>query len=173
MIVMFRIQSVGGLYCRSCAQAAGRAAQSWTLLAGWWGLISMFVNSVFVFLNSIALLRAAVMKKPDGSGRFSPARPGLPVLFRPGGLVALAALIVLGVAIVRSPDRSTCDAELRTYATASEQYRVRHGRYPMGPLELLDDGLLLRAPEFYEFTGDGTSVGARSTSWCPTPRDGW
>jgi hypothetical protein len=75
-----------GNYCRSCAQAKGRELQSATLVLGWWGMISMFVNCGVVFSNAMALWEASRMEEPEGENPRRMKR-GLPVVFRPGTIV--------------------------------------------------------------------------------------
>jgi hypothetical protein len=83
-----------GNYCRSCAQAKGRKLQSLTLLVGWWGMISMFVNCGVIFSNAMALWDASRMEEPVGE---SPRRlkKGLPVIVRPAtiGFYAVVGLL--------------------------------------------------------------------------------
>jgi GYF domain 2 len=88
------LKTLTGNYCRSCAQAKGRKLQSLTLLVGWWGMISMFVNCGVIFSNAMALWDASRMEEPVGE---SPRRlkKGLPVIVRPAtiGFYAVAGLL--------------------------------------------------------------------------------
>jgi GYF domain 2 len=90
------LKTLTGNYCRSCAQAKGRKLQSLTLLVGWWGMISMFVNCGVIFSNTMALWDAKRMDEPDGDNPKRLPR-GLPVAFRPAtiGFYVVATLVYI------------------------------------------------------------------------------
>jgi GYF domain 2 len=90
------LKTLTGNYCRSCAQAKGRKLQSLTLLVGWWGMISMFVNCGVIFSNTMALWDAKRMDEPNGDNPKRLPR-GLPVAFRPAtiGFYVVATLLYI------------------------------------------------------------------------------
>jgi hypothetical protein len=65
MIIMFRSESAGGQLCRSCGLDVGLRMTMWTLALGWWGMISFFVNILFVANNFGNLLWALTL--PSGA----------------------------------------------------------------------------------------------------------
>lgn len=96
--------------CRSCAQALGRSKQNRTLLAGWWGVISVFRNLGIVFSNATELRRAAKLGTPRKVEEIQapfrePMNPGKMVLGRAGIWVTAAAVAAVGTlsAITANP----------------------------------------------------------------------
>ncbi len=95
MIYARQVRTITGGYCRSCAQAKGRKIQSLTILTGWWGMISIFVNLGIIFSNAMALWDASKMEKPEGDENPKRLSSGLPVIVRP----ATVALFVIAAAV--------------------------------------------------------------------------
>ncbi|MEW5741209.1 MAG: hypothetical protein AB1938_19960 [Myxococcota bacterium] len=58
MIIMFRWETLAGQSCRGCALRDFGGMTLWTLALGWWGLISFFLNWVFLFVNVASVLWA-------------------------------------------------------------------------------------------------------------------
>jgi hypothetical protein len=95
MLYARQVRTITGGYCRSCALATGRKTQSLTILTGWWGMISFFMNFGIIFSNAMALLDAKRMDAPQGDENPRRLSSGLPVIFRPAtiGFFVVAALI--------------------------------------------------------------------------------
>lgn len=85
-----------GPFCRDCGLATSRSMTEQSLILGWWGMLSLFINPFTMLTNisghkAIAALPAPI---PGGPGR--PMDPGKPLLRRPLVLIALA---IVGVPV--------------------------------------------------------------------------
>lgn len=65
MVVFFRPERLAAQACRRCSVAAFVRMTGWTLLFGWWGLISFFVNFLFIGVNVLTVVWALTL--PSGS----------------------------------------------------------------------------------------------------------
>jgi len=88
-----------GPVCRDCGLALARQYQSHTLLAGWWGFFSFFLNPFTIFKNLTAFRRLRPLTTPQGAPLAPPMNPGRPVWLRPGFLVAIGLAVLLGLVI--------------------------------------------------------------------------
>lgn len=61
MIIMFRWETLAAQSCRACAMRDFAGMTAWTLALGWWGLISFFLNWVFLFVNVMSFLWALTL----------------------------------------------------------------------------------------------------------------
>lgn len=61
MLIMFRWETLAGQSCRACALRDFAGMTLWTLALGWWGLISFFLNWVFLLVNVLSLLSALTL----------------------------------------------------------------------------------------------------------------
>jgi hypothetical protein len=95
MVLMQRFASYQGQWCRDCGVAMFRHAQRRTLLFGWWGFISFFVNVVNVVQNLVVHSRLRSLGGPAGRMR-SPLQPVASVYASPGFAVAV---VLLGVVL--------------------------------------------------------------------------
>jgi len=57
-IVMFFHKRIGGEFCRSCVNKYFRQYGLTTLLAGWWGMISVFATPVVLIVDVANYFRA-------------------------------------------------------------------------------------------------------------------
>ena len=109
MLVMRQRHIVEGNYCRSCGLSLFREITNRTLLFGWWGFISFFVNWLTIVRNvgaSVSLRRLAA-PTPTADVRAplpEPLDPGKPLFLRLGPLVVVA--LIVGVAALFAVDAS-------------------------------------------------------------------
>jgi hypothetical protein len=84
-VVVFKPLVADGSYCRACGLRELRDHMNWTLLIGWWGVSSLFVNLNYIDRNlrSWWALRRLPVADPD-------ADEGTPVWLQPGVWFALA-----------------------------------------------------------------------------------
>jgi len=107
MVVMMRLLSLDGPFCRDCGLATFRRMTSRTLVQGWWGYASFIITPITVVLNLIRHGKVAGLPAPqpapNGNSR-PPMDPGPPLLARPmtiiGLMIPFAVVVVLIVAIV-------------------------------------------------------------------------
>jgi hypothetical protein len=66
MLIMFRWETLAGQSCRACALSDFARMTVWTLLLGWWGLISFFLNWVFLAVNVASLVWALTLPAAVG-----------------------------------------------------------------------------------------------------------
>ena len=67
MIFMRRIHQIKGRLCRKCIEDRFWEATGISLLLGWWGYISFFVNWFYLIKNLITYLGSLGLKHPQGS----------------------------------------------------------------------------------------------------------
>ena len=67
MIFMRRVHQVKGRLCRKCIEYHFWEATGISLLLGWWGYISFFVNWFYLIKNLITYLGSLGLKHPQGS----------------------------------------------------------------------------------------------------------
>ncbi|MFH9399058.1 hypothetical protein ACH4JS_04635 [Streptomyces sp. NPDC017638] len=99
MVVVMRFTRRRGTLCRPCALAVFRQTQRDTLVRGWWGVLSLVVTPVVLLLNLGALARIRRLPAPVTAAWRPPLDPGRPLLRRPAGLLPLAVLAALAVAV--------------------------------------------------------------------------
>jgi hypothetical protein len=95
--------------CKGCATESFRRCQNWCLIRGWWGTISFFLNTIFLFANLNQMRKLRSMPRPSQrdpsvvAPRQAPHDGGAPLLLRPGALafLAIVALVVV-VAVLPS-----------------------------------------------------------------------
>ena len=100
MLYRRRIWRVEGTVCRDCGRSVGRDWQSRTLIAGWWGMISLFVNSYYVLANTVELFGLFGLDRPDrdpatASPLPAPLDPKPPLILRLGPLFFVALIVVI------------------------------------------------------------------------------
>lgn len=101
---------IEGRFCRDCGISLFREMQNRTLITGWWGLISVFVNWATVVRNIVAANRLQRLLAPRTEpGAFLSARlkPGKPLLQRGGVWVAAVVMVVLGALVVSEGSSSS------------------------------------------------------------------
>ncbi|MET7402153.1 hypothetical protein ABZS66_52610 [Dactylosporangium sp. NPDC005572] len=105
--IIYIITSFRGWMCRSCGLATYRARTNRTLAAGWWGISAVGVPILLLIdrLRLRKVLRLAPPVPTPGVAAQLPAPmdPGLPVLRRPGAIVAgvvLAGFLLLVALVV-------------------------------------------------------------------------
>ncbi|MGW4224874.1 LppU/SCO3897 family protein [Streptomyces bauhiniae] len=88
-----------GVFCRTCALAVFREMQAETLIAGWWGLLSVVITPFVLLANLGALSGIRRIPAPATPGWRPPLDPGKPVFQRPAGVLVLIPLGVLGLVV--------------------------------------------------------------------------
>jgi hypothetical protein len=114
---------IEGTFCRDCGLSLLRSAQNRTLITGWWGLISFFVNIGSIVGNAAAWWKLRSLSTPRRDPAVvsyieSPLDPGRSVFRRAGVWVAAVVLLVAGAAIA---DEASKQDEYSTpsYSTGS------------------------------------------------------
>jgi hypothetical protein len=95
LVLLFRWRSTDLVACHDCGLAVGREQQSKTLLLGWFGLFSFFLNLYAVARNTVSLARVRRLP-PSGQGSRPALDPGRPVFLRAGALAAVAIVGFVG-----------------------------------------------------------------------------
>jgi hypothetical protein len=92
VVIMGITTTQTGVYCRDCGLAEFRKRMSSTLLAGWWGIVSFFINFGAIVVNLAArsqLMRLGPTVRQPGARFLSPGRP---VFLRAGFLLDAAVI---------------------------------------------------------------------------------
>jgi len=114
MIVLYRQIRYRGTFCRDCGRSVFRTVMNRTLLVGWWGLISLFLNIYAILVNLVGWARLRGLAEPVRMSGKTPLDPGRPVFLRPGFWVTAAAVaIIVGVAATQSARN-----DIRTFSAA-------------------------------------------------------
>ncbi|WP_425245284.1 LppU/SCO3897 family protein [Streptomyces sp. NEAU-NA10] len=92
-----------GAFCRSCGLAVFREMQASTMLAGWWGPLSVIITPITLLLNLGARSTLLRLPEPTTWGGRPPLDPGKPIMKRPAGIIALVPLVLLGLAVIALP----------------------------------------------------------------------
>jgi hypothetical protein len=101
MIILMKMERIEGPFCHNCGLAAFRSTTAHTLIAGWWGWISVVAAPITILVNLINRRKVAKLAPAQViPGGMTPADPGKPVYLRPQFLglfvpVVLAGLITL------------------------------------------------------------------------------
>ena len=98
MLLIMRFLTYRGQYCRDCGTSMFREVQSKTMLVGWWGYISLFVNTYNVIQNTFVDRRIRALGPPQG--RLRAAKPPHATVFKSPGFVVTIALPLLLVVLV-------------------------------------------------------------------------
>jgi hypothetical protein len=90
-----------GTFCRDCGLALFRSTQNRTLMTGWWGALSFFVNIGSILGNTDAWLKIRSLDKPRRDPAVvsyldMPLDPGSPLYRRAGIWFAAAIVAVFG-----------------------------------------------------------------------------
>ncbi len=68
LVLIFTWQSVSGAFCRDCGLRRCKEMTLVSLVMGWWGVISFFLNWIILTINIIQWVRLAAMPAPDRTG---------------------------------------------------------------------------------------------------------
>lgn len=107
-IVLVRQSHVlDGVYCRSCGISLFREMTDKTMVRGWWGFISFFVNWFTIARNVAARVALGHLDEPEPNPDVRASLPeplvtGRPVLLRLGPLVTVA--LIVGVVVLFAMD---------------------------------------------------------------------
>jgi hypothetical protein len=116
MLFLRRTKTARAYVCRDCGISLFRKFQSATMLTGWWGFISFFLNfgTLWSNDNERRKLHALGAPRPPAARtaqtpRTTPLAVGRPVLFRPQsvGIVAAALAIAVLFGVVGRDSAST------------------------------------------------------------------
>lgn len=99
MVVIMRSLKRQGMLCRTCALSVFREMQAETLVAGWWGPLSVLITPFVLLANLGALSGIRRLPAPVTPGWRPPLDPGKPVFQRPAGVLALIPLGLLGLLV--------------------------------------------------------------------------
>jgi hypothetical protein len=121
---------IEGRFCRDCGISLFRELQNRTLITGWWGLFSFFVNWATVARNVVAAQRLqsllAPRREPDATHLGVPLDPGKPLVQRGGVWVAAAVMVILGAVVASegSSGSSSTYGGTGGYTPPSTSYRA-------------------------------------------------
>lgn len=101
-IVLMRVLTQHGPFCRSCGIAICRDMSAKTLWQGWWGFFSMIITPLVLLGNLITRIRLGRLGEPVPGAPGLPAVPGRPVFQRAAALglvvpVAIAGVVAWGI----------------------------------------------------------------------------
>jgi hypothetical protein len=98
LVLLFRTETFGGRHCRDCGIAKFRDTTNYTLIAGWWGLISFFVNWVFLIANVVSRRKVNALTRPVRvPGSPPPLDAGRALWKRAGIWVPIGAIVLASV----------------------------------------------------------------------------
>lgn len=117
LIVLYRQIRYRGTFCRDCGLSVFRTVMNRSLLVGWWGLISVFLNLYAIIANVAGWVRLRGLPEPIRTSGKSPLAPGRPLLLRPGFWVTTAALGVIIVAGLAQSARN----DINTFSAADRR----------------------------------------------------
>lgn len=95
MIILYRQITYRGTFCRDCGLALFRQVMNRTLLVGWWGIISVFLNVYAIIVDLVVWTKVRALPEPVRMSGKTPLDKGRPVLLRPGLWVTVAAIVIL------------------------------------------------------------------------------
>ncbi|SBT50771.1 LppU/SCO3897 family protein [Micromonospora auratinigra] len=98
-VLVWRMLSRRGPFCRSCGIAVCRDMTADTLYQGWWGAASMILTPLVLLGNLVTRVRLGRLAEPHPGAPGTPAVPGRPV-FRRAAALGLLVPVAL-VAVVR------------------------------------------------------------------------
>jgi hypothetical protein len=95
MVLLYRQIRYRGTFCRDCGRSLFRTVMNRTLLVGWWGIISVFLNVYTIIVNLVEWNRLRGLAEPMRTSGKVPLEPGRPLVFRPGAWVTSAVVVVI------------------------------------------------------------------------------
>jgi hypothetical protein len=117
MILLYRQIRYRGTFCRDCGLSVFRTVMNRTLLVGWWGIISFFLNIYAIIVDLVGWARLRRLPEPIRTSGKAPLDRGRPVFLRPGLWVTTAAIAVIVVALAAQSARN----DINTFSTADRQ----------------------------------------------------
>ncbi|MFE6857256.1 hypothetical protein [Nocardia sp. NPDC057668] len=96
-IIFMQFLRSPGPFCRDCGLATSRRLTEQSLILGWWGIMSLFINPITMLINVAAHKRVAELPPPIPGSPRRPMDPGKPLMRRPLPILATA---VVGIPIV-------------------------------------------------------------------------
>lgn len=100
MIFVMRFLRRPGPFCRDCGLATYREMTSRSLVQGWWGWLSMFINPITMLVNLAPRRTVAALPPPVPGSPRPPLDPGRPMLRRPAMLMLLLPLVGIVAVVV-------------------------------------------------------------------------
>jgi hypothetical protein len=64
LVLVFRVLTFKGRYCRECAELTFQRTTRHTLLTGWWGVFAVFANIYIVCANLLMYRRVRALGRP-------------------------------------------------------------------------------------------------------------
>jgi len=121
-----------GRFCRNCGLATFRQMQNRTLITGWWGVISFFVNIGSLLGNLGAWSKFHSLAAPDEAHTVA-LDPG-PPLYRRGGIwfAAIAIAILASMAASEASQEEDYSVPSYTRSTTGGVYTPSYGSYSGG-----------------------------------------
>jgi hypothetical protein len=97
MVLLYRQIRYRGTFCRDCGCSVFRTVMNRTLLVGWWGIISAFLNLYAIIVNLGEWNRLRGLAEPVRMSGRAALDPGRPLFLRPGAWVTAAVVaLILG-----------------------------------------------------------------------------
>jgi len=117
MIILYRQLTYRGTFCRDCGLSVFRTVMNRTLLVGWWGIISFFLNIYAIIVNLVAWTKLRALPEPVRMSGKTPLDPGRPVFLRPGLWVTTAAIVIIVGLLAAQSARN----DINTFSAADRQ----------------------------------------------------
>lgn len=116
-----------GPFCRSCGLATYRRMTGESMLAGWWGPLSMVINPITMLINLPARSEVAQLPEPLPGSPYQPMDPGAPMYKRwqfLGILVPIAAIVFLVVVASTAPSSTETSSGYVPYGGQNPTFAV-------------------------------------------------
>lgn len=102
IVLMMRLKSLRGPFCRDCGIATFRGMTADTLVAGWWGAASFFITPAVVVVNVVQRARVGRLAPPGQVPVRTPLPAGRPLYARWQIIGALVPVALVAVVIASS-----------------------------------------------------------------------
>ncbi len=102
MVMARRTFTARGPFCRDCGRNVGRSYLDKTLMLGWWGVLSFFLNFAHILTDAGALAKLRSLPEPTGGNPTQRLHPGRPIYQRAGVYVVLGIVVVVSALMINS-----------------------------------------------------------------------
>ncbi|NEA32545.1 toxin-antitoxin system, toxin component [Streptomyces sp. SID13031] len=98
-IVLMRFLKLQGPFCKTCGTAATRDLTAKSMWQGWWGIASLIINPITMFLNLGTYSKFKNLPEPAPGAPGRPMDPGKPLFKRPVALGLLLPIVVIALLV--------------------------------------------------------------------------
>jgi hypothetical protein len=99
-LIFMQFRKTPGPFCRDCGLATYRRMTEDSLLFGWWGPLSLWINGATMLLNLLVRAPISKLAPPIPGSPGQPMDPGKPLLRRPAAIAFLIPLIAYTTIII-------------------------------------------------------------------------